>query len=173
VGRWALWAAKKVAKKSAAKSRDASTLSGMIRKNISRAIITAAVLSAVPGAAFAQSIAPESSSSVEPRGTPTFPATPVHSISVTKPKVLESPNPEYSIEAKNKHVTGLVALSVVVGTDGRAHDIRVQRSLGYGLDQKAVEAVRKWKFEPGKVNGKPAPVQVVIDVSFHLVISYP
>jgi TonB family protein len=155
-------------KKSAAKSRDASTLAGMIPKNILRAIITAAVLSAVLNAAFAQSVVSGALSSEEPQSTmPTFPVTPVHSIAVTKPNVLESPNPEYSLEAKNKHVTGLVVLSVVVGTDGRAHDIRVQRSLGYGLDQKAVEAVRKWTFEPGKVNGKPAPVQVVIDISFH------
>ena len=57
---------------------------------------------------------------------------------------------------------------LVVGPDGRTHDIRVQQSLGMGLDEKAIEAIRQWKFEPGRKDGIPVAVQVDVEVNFHL-----
>ena len=57
---------------------------------------------------------------------------------------------------------------MIVGTDGRAHDIRVSRSLGLGLDEKAIESVKTWKFEPGKKDGVPVAVQISVEVAFHL-----
>ena len=61
-----------------------------------------------------------------------------------------------------------MVLFVVVGADGRTHDIRVQRYLGLGLDEKAIEAVRTWKFEPAKKDGQAVAVQVNIEVNFRL-----
>ena len=51
---------------------------------------------------------------------------------------------------------------------GRARDIHLIRSLGMGLDERAIEAVKKWKFEPGKKDGLPVAVQVNVEVNFHL-----
>jgi periplasmic protein TonB len=87
---------------------------------------------------------------------------------VSAPKALFAPDPEYSEEARKAKYQGTVILWVLVGPDGRAHDIRVQRPLGMGLDEKAMEAVKNWKFEPAKLNGSPVAVQVNIEVNFHL-----
>jgi protein TonB len=87
---------------------------------------------------------------------------------VSAPRGLYTPDPEYSEEARKAKWQGTVVLWVVVGPDGRAHDIRVQRSLGMGLDEKAVEAVKTWKFEPAKKDGQPVAVQVNIEVNFRL-----
>jgi len=59
-------------------------------------------------------------------------------------------------------------LWAVVGPDGRTHDIRVQQSLGMGLDEKAIEAIRQWKFDPGRKDEIPVAVQVDVEVNFHL-----
>ncbi|MGH9670852.1 MAG: energy transducer TonB [Terriglobales bacterium] len=87
---------------------------------------------------------------------------------VSAPRAIYSPDPEYSEEARKAKYQGTVVLFVVVGADGRPHDIRVQRSLGLGLDEKAIEAVRTWKFEPAKKDGHPVAVQVNIEVNFRL-----
>jgi TonB family protein len=57
---------------------------------------------------------------------------------------------------------------VVIGPDGRVRDLRVARSLGRGLDEKAMEAVKTWKFEPAMKDGKPVAVQVNIEITFQL-----
>ena len=59
-------------------------------------------------------------------------------------------------------------LWVVIGPDGRPRDIRVVRTLGVGLDQKAIEAVKEWRFEPAMLDGRAVPVEVNIEVTFHL-----
>ena len=87
---------------------------------------------------------------------------------VSAPKVIDSPDPEYSDEARRAKYQGTVVLWVVVGPDGRVHDIRVQRTLGMGLDERAVEAVKRWKFEPARKDGQPVAVQVNIEVRFTL-----
>ena len=55
-----------------------------------------------------------------------------------------------------------------MGPDGRTYDIRVAQSLGMGLDEKAIEAIRLWKFEPSHKNGVAVAVLVDIEVNFHL-----
>jgi TonB family protein len=87
---------------------------------------------------------------------------------VSAPRVLFSPDPEYSEEARKAKYQGTVVLWVVVGPDGRPRDIRVQRTLGLGLDEKAVEAVRQWKFDPARKNGQPVAVQINVEVNFRL-----
>lgn len=88
----------------------------------------------------------------------------------TIPKCSYCPAPEYSKEGLKKKIQGDVMLKVVVGADGRAQGVTVTRSLGYGLDEKAVETVRdQWKFTPAiGPDGQPAAVHMLIQVSFHL-----
>jgi len=61
-----------------------------------------------------------------------------------------------------------VLVAVEVGADGVPNNVRVLRSLGLGLDEKAVEAVKQWRFKPGMKDGKPVPVAATIEVSFRL-----
>jgi len=87
---------------------------------------------------------------------------------VTAPRTIYAPDPEYSDEARRAKYQGSVLLWLVVGTDGLPSDIRVVRSVGLGLDEKALEAVRTWRFEPGLKDGKPVPTQINVEVSFRL-----
>ena len=57
---------------------------------------------------------------------------------------------------------------MVVGPDGRPREIRISRSLGLGLDEKALEAVRTWRFDPARKDGQPVAVQINVEVSFRL-----
>jgi len=82
--------------------------------------------------------------------------------------VLTKVDPEYSEEARKAKYSGTVMLEVIVDMEGRARDIRVSRSLGMGLDEKAVEAVTKWKFKPGMKDGRPVNVRALIEVNFRL-----
>jgi periplasmic protein TonB len=87
---------------------------------------------------------------------------------VSAPRTLFAPDPEYSEEARKAKFQGTCVLWLVVGPDGRARDIRVTRSLGLGLDEKAIEAVKQWKFEPAMKDGKPVAVEINVEVSFRL-----
>jgi len=87
---------------------------------------------------------------------------------VSAPRAIYAPDPEYSDEARKAKYQGVVVLWVVVGADGQPKDIRVSRSLGLGLDQKAIDAVRNWRFEPALKDGRPVAVQLNIEVSFRL-----
>ncbi len=87
---------------------------------------------------------------------------------VSAPRLIYGPDPEFSEEARKAKYQGTVILWVIVGTDGRTHDIRIARPLGLGLDAKAVEAVRVWRFEPARKDGVPVPVQVSVEVNFRL-----
>ena len=87
---------------------------------------------------------------------------------VTAPHALYDPDPEYSDEARKAKFQGNVLLTVIVDSSGRVRAIQVARSLGMGLDQKAIEAVQKWKFAPGMKDGHPVAVQVSVEVNFRL-----
>ncbi len=87
---------------------------------------------------------------------------------VSAPRAIYDPDPEYSEEARKAKYQGTVLLWIVVGADGRPREVRVQRSLGMGLDEKAVEAVRQWRFAPAMRDGHPVAVQVNIEVNFRL-----
>ena len=87
---------------------------------------------------------------------------------VSAPRPIYDPDPEYSEEARKAKFQGTVLLSAVIGPDGRPKDLRIMRSLGMGLDQKAIDAVGKWRFTPGMRNEKPVSVLVSIEVSFRL-----
>ncbi len=87
---------------------------------------------------------------------------------VTSPVLLHKVEPEYSEEARKAKYQGTVLLYIEVSPDGRATNIRVQRSLGLGLDEKAIEAVKQWKFKPGYKGGQPVTVAATIEVNFRL-----
>jgi periplasmic protein TonB len=87
---------------------------------------------------------------------------------VSAPSVLSKVEPEYSEEARKAKWQGTVVLQLVVDDQGRPQNLKVLRSLGLGLDQKAIEAVEKWRFKPGMKDGKPVPVMATIEVNFRL-----
>ena len=87
---------------------------------------------------------------------------------VSAPQVLFKVDPEYSEEARKAKYSGTVVIQLVVDPSGHGRDIRVIRSLGLGLDEKAIEAVNKWKFRPGLRNGQPVAVMATIEVNFRL-----
>lgn len=87
---------------------------------------------------------------------------------VSSPRPIYAPDPEYSDEARKAKYQGTVVLLLVIGPDGRPRDIRVQRSLGLGLDEKAIETVRTWRFDPARKDGQPVPVAISIEVNFNL-----
>lgn len=84
------------------------------------------------------------------------------------PQVVRKAHPEYTAEARKAGVTGAVLVAAEVGIDGRVRHIRIVKSLGYGLDQKAVECLRRWRFKPATRNGMCIPMVVPMEVVFHL-----
>lgn len=87
---------------------------------------------------------------------------------VSSPVVLYKVEPEYSEEARKAKYQGVVVLKVIVDPTGRVINPVVVQSMGLGLDEKAIEAVKKWKFRPGYKDGKPVAVFADIEVSFRL-----
>jgi len=87
---------------------------------------------------------------------------------VTAPVPLYKPEPEYSEEARKAKYQGTVVLYIEVDPTGHPRNLRVVRSLGLGLDEKAIEAVEKWRFRPGYKDGKPVTVAATIEVNFRL-----
>jgi periplasmic protein TonB len=87
---------------------------------------------------------------------------------VTVPEVIYNPEPNFSDEARKAKYQGMVQLLVIVGRDGHTYDIRVAQSLGMGLDEKAIEAVGRWRFKPATLNGQPVATRILVEVDFHL-----
>jgi len=87
---------------------------------------------------------------------------------VSAPAVILKVEPEYSEEARKAKFQGTVLLSVVVDEKGNPRDLRVVRPLGLGLDEKAIEAVMKWRFRPGLKDGRAVPVSAYVEVNFRL-----
>ncbi len=87
---------------------------------------------------------------------------------VTAPVILYKIDPEYSEEARKAKFSGSVILYIEVNERGLPQNPRVMRALGMGLDEKAIEAVMKWRFKPGMKDGKPVTVAAQVEVSFRL-----
>ena len=87
---------------------------------------------------------------------------------VSPPRPIYYPEPEFSEEARKAKYQGVCTLMIVVDTDGRPTNLRVVNSLGMGLDEKALETVRTWRFEPGLKDGHPVKVEIAVEVDFHL-----
>ena len=87
---------------------------------------------------------------------------------VSAPRVTYDPDPQYSDEARKAKYQGVVVLWAIIDAEGKPRDLKVARSLGMGLDEKAIEAVRQWRFQPAMKDGRPVSVMVNIEVSFRL-----
>ncbi|MGA2216992.1 MAG: energy transducer TonB, partial [Terracidiphilus sp.] len=87
---------------------------------------------------------------------------------VSAPQVLNDVEVEYSDEARRNKLQGTVLLTMIIAPDGTPQHIQVSRSLGMGLDEKAIEAVSKYRFKPAMLNGKPVPVRITNEVNFRL-----
>jgi TonB family protein len=95
-------------------------------------------------------------------------AVPVAAQRVMPPTVISPVPPQYSDPAQELAIQGTVVLEVTVRTDGRADMIRVRRGLGYGLDENAILAMRRWRFRPGTRNDVPVDVSLNVEVNFNL-----
>lgn len=87
---------------------------------------------------------------------------------VTPPRVRYQREPEFSEEARAVGYEGTCILKVIVGTDGMPRNIRVVNRIGMGLDEKAIEAVGTWRFDPALKDGEPVAVEIAVEVAFHL-----
>jgi TonB family protein len=88
---------------------------------------------------------------------------------VSAPTVLHSVEAEFSDEARRAKYQGVCLISLIVDTQGNPQNIRIARALGMGLDEKAIEAIRQYKFKPAMKDGKtPVPVMITIEVDFRL-----
>ncbi|HEX4032261.1 MAG TPA: energy transducer TonB [Terracidiphilus sp.] len=88
---------------------------------------------------------------------------------VSAPVALNSVEAEFSDEARRAKYQGVVLISLIVDANGMPQNARVVRALGMGLDEKALEAVRKYRFKPAMLDGKtPVPVPITVEVNFRL-----
>jgi TonB family protein len=88
---------------------------------------------------------------------------------VRPPKVVENPNPSYTAAARNAAVEGVVIVRCVVLADGTVANLKVERGVGYGLDESAVRTIQdRWRFEPATAEGKPVAVEAHVEVRFRL-----
>jgi TonB family protein len=87
---------------------------------------------------------------------------------VTAPRLIYQTDPEFSEEARKAKYQGNCVLDLVVDANGHPTNIRILNALGMGLDEKAIESVKHWKFEPGKKDGRGVAVEIAVEVDFHL-----
>jgi periplasmic protein TonB len=87
---------------------------------------------------------------------------------VSAPQVIYSVDPEFSDEARRAKYQGVCIVSVIVDPQGNPQHVHVIRSLGMGLDEKAVEAVRQYKFKPAYYQGRPVAVEIDVVVNFRI-----
>jgi TonB family protein len=87
---------------------------------------------------------------------------------ISAPKPVSTPEAQYTEEARSAKTQGTCILWLIVDTEGHPRDIRVVHGLGHGLEAKAVEAVKQWRFAPAMKDGKPVNVQISVEVGFKL-----
>ena len=80
--------------------------------------------------------------------------------------MLEHSEPDYSQEAREAKLGGTVYLSVLIDASGQVSQIYLLHGLGMGLDRKAIEAVKKWRFKPALMHGEPVPFEMIIEAIF-------
>jgi protein TonB len=87
---------------------------------------------------------------------------------IEPPRLLREVKAQYSEDARTRGITGDILLEIVIKADGSVGDVKVLRGLGYGLDERAVSAVRNWRFAPARRLGSPVDVIVEVEVEFSL-----
>ena len=86
-----------------------------------------------------------------------------------RPELVERTEPDYAEEARIAQHQGTVQVEVVVDADGVPRNAKVLQILGLGLDEKALDAVKNWRFRPAKIDGKKVPCRVVLAIDFSLI----
>jgi protein TonB len=87
---------------------------------------------------------------------------------VSAPQLVSAPDPEFTDEARRVNYGGICVVSLIVDTQGNTQRIQVLKHLGMGLDEKAVEAVKHYHFKPATLGGKAVPVEMDVEVTFHI-----
>jgi TonB family protein len=87
---------------------------------------------------------------------------------VTPPRAIVNAMPEYSEQARRQKIQGVVIVSMLVTEDGLPADFRVEKSLGYGLDEKALQAAAKYRFKPAMRDGNPVSQRITVEMNFRL-----
>jgi protein TonB len=88
---------------------------------------------------------------------------------VSRPRCAYCPDPQYTDEAREAKLQGRVTLQVLVGADGRAAQVRIVQGIGLGLDERAAQAIRSWKFVPAQDAGRrPVPAWITVEAIFRL-----
>lgn len=89
---------------------------------------------------------------------------------VTDPVVVAEKKPSYTAAAMRQKIQGSIELTAIIDKEGTPTDIKVVRSLDkkYGLDEKAVDALKEWRFKPATKDGKPVPILVTVEMTFAL-----
>jgi TonB family protein len=87
---------------------------------------------------------------------------------VSAPVLIYSVKPEFAQQARNAKIVGNVLVNLVVDQNGIPTNVRVVRGIGHGLDEKAVEAVSKYRFKPSMEHGQPVPVEINVEVNFQI-----
>src|SRR5438093_605362 len=87
---------------------------------------------------------------------------------ISAPVLITQIIPQFSEEARKARFQGRVVLDTIVQEDGSVRIVRVARGIGFGLDEQAIAAVVQWRFKPARMNGKPVPVAMNIEVTFNL-----
>ena len=82
--------------------------------------------------------------------------------------LISAPSPTHSERARKAKIEGSCIVGLVVDEKGNSTNLRIITGLGFGLDERAIEAVKKWKFEPALKDGKPVPAKIAVQVDFHL-----
>jgi TonB family protein len=99
-------------------------------------------------------------------GQTIFPATAAAISGLEFPVAEKKPEPDFTNEARQDHVKGLVQARITVGPDGVPRRITIRQPLGYGLDAKVVESLARWRFRPGMKDGKPVAVEMIVNQQF-------
>jgi TonB family protein len=87
---------------------------------------------------------------------------------VSAPSLVFSTDPEYTEKARRAKYQGVCVVALIVDEQGNPQRVQVVRHLGMGLDKKAVEAVRQYRFKPAMLRGEPVAVTVNIEVNFKI-----
>ena len=116
------------------------------------------------GAATSTQTSPNSGKSEGPLPDGTYPI----GGNVKAPKATYTPDPAYTDEARSAKYQAFVVLTLVLDAQGSPRQVRVTQGAGMGLDEKAIDAVRHWRFEPATKNGQPVPVRLSVDINFQL-----
>ena len=101
-----------------------------------------------------------------PKGTPGITSGAGHRI--TAPQLIYKVEPEFSEDARKAKFSGMVILAIEVDAAGHPRAFRVVQSPGLGLEQKAIDAVKQWRFKPGYQDGKPVVTGATVEVNFRL-----